>query len=373
MVLVDTVKAAAVMSALIRAPVVQNPNQNLVLADCGIGTNPVNESWSTSRQMNWYTGPVWTSPDETNIFLPNMVAEMPYGNGEYPWNFKGASATFPGGDTWSAWIEDGTPEPLLAGKAMSTKGGGTTLQCYTYRGRPVGPSASSDTNCVSAFVCNHRNGPTPWASIPAPGTPPPPPDNNTVFTNPPSTNVSFGGVLGINVEASPRYAVWYGTIGHLLSSIIFTNDGVCSPKPFANRRNSTVTARCRGSYGTPLNILPVLFEAFKNLGSLPGSDGLFVHNHGPAPFANDTSDDTVTLPSAFNLTVSDTITGEVKGFMGYEITWPEQTIGIHCHECNTTKFDDVYNAAIASAFQMLQPIYSQVVIESKCTQDVLCW
>ncbi|CAI0653050.1 unnamed protein product [Colletotrichum noveboracense] len=370
MALINTLHAASAMSSIIQPSfAMTNPNQNLVLADCGIGTNPLNESWSTSRQMNWYKGSIWPSSDETGFFSPDMMVEMPYGDGEYPWNFKGASATFSNGETWSAWIEDGTPEPLRAGKAMSTKDGSTTLWCYTYRGRPVGPSATGPTSCQSAFVCNHReDGPTPWSV----GTTP---DNGTVFTVPPAppANVSFGGILGVKVDVSPRPAVWYGTINHFLSSIIFTTEGICSPNPFANRMNSSVITRCKGSYGTPLNILPVLFNVFKNLGSLPASDGLFFHNHGAAPFANDTSDDTVVLPTTFNLTVTDTISGEVKGYMGYEMMWPERSLGIHCNECNNTKFNDAYNSAIASAFQALHPIYSEVIVESQCTHDVLCW
>ncbi|KAF9877034.1 hypothetical protein CkaCkLH20_05300 [Colletotrichum karsti] len=370
MSVVNTFQAASAFSAVIQPAVsMVNPAQNLVLADCGIGTNPLNQSWSTSRQMNWYRGPIWSSPDETDPASPDLVVEMPYSDGKYPWNFEGASATFSNGETWSAWIEDGTPEPLRAGKALSTKDGGTTLWCYTYRGRPVSASASSATSCVSAFVCNHReDGPTSW-SVGAPV------DNGTVLATPPSpaANVSIGGVLGIKVDASPRSAVWYGTIDHFLSSIIFTTEGICSPNPFANRRNSSVTARCQGSYGTPLNILPILFNVFKNLGSLPAPDGLFVHNFGAAPFANDTSDDTVVLPATFNLTVSDSTSGEVKGYMGYEMKWPEPELGIHCSECNNTKFNENYNTAIASAFQALQPIYSEVIIESRCTLDVLCW
>ncbi|KAL0943471.1 uncharacterized protein CTRU02_201358 [Colletotrichum truncatum] len=368
MPLLNTFQAATAMSAAIIQPTfaTTNPIQNLVLADCGIGTNPLNETWSTSRQMNWYQGSIWSSSADLSPTSPDLVVEMPYGDGRYPWSFHGASATFSNGDTWSAWIEDGTPEPLRAGKAMGTKDGGTTLWCYTYRGRPVGVTPSGNTTCVSAFVCNHReDGPTPWVTGASPS-------NGTAAITPP-TDTSFGGILSVKTEASPRRGVWSGTISHFLSSIIFTSEGICSPNPFANGLNSSVITRCQGSYNTPLNILPVLFNAFKNLGSLPGPDGLFVHNHGAAPFANDTSDDTVTLPVTFNLTVSDTITGEVKGYMGYEMKWPETAIGIHCNECNTTKFNENYNAAIASAFQALHPIYSQVVIESKCTLDVLCW
>ncbi|OLN86950.1 hypothetical protein CCHL11_04561 [Colletotrichum chlorophyti] len=346
--------------------------QNLVLADCGIGTNPENQTWSTSRQMNWYNGPIWIAPPEVDPASPAQVIEMPYGNGKYPWNYEGASATFSNGETWSAWIEDGTSEPLRAGKAMSTKDGGTTLWCYTYRGRNLGPSASGNTTCVSAFVCNHlENGPTPWSSFPLTDAPP---DNNaTSSTDTPVHNTSVVNTLNVKIDVSPRPAVWHGTINHFLSSILFTTEGICSPNSFSSRLNSTVTARCQGANHSPLNFLPVLFNVLKNLGSLSGTGSYFEHNHGPAPFANDTSDDTVTLPSTFNLTVFDSASGELKGFIGYEIKWSEPAIGIHCNECNITKFDEDYNNAIASAFDVLYPAYSQIVIESQCTFSVLCW
>ncbi|WYZ38434.1 hypothetical protein EsH8_III_000348 [Colletotrichum jinshuiense] len=371
MTITRTLKALAAMSSLGLHNLAQtNGDQNLVLADCGIGTNPLNQTWSTSRQMNWYRGAIWSSSAEADPAPPDLVVEMPFNGGKYPWNFEGASATFPNGETWSAWIEDGTPEPLRAGKAMSTKDGGTTLWCYTYRGRPVGTSASGNTTCVSAFVCNHlENGPTPWISVPSASASS---VNSTIFTGTPG-NAANGSTLSVKVDVSPRPAVWYGTMGHFLSSILFTADGVCSPNPFSNRLNSSVTARCQGTNDSPLNFLPILFNVLKNLGSLPGPDGYFVQNRGPAPFANDTTNDTLTLPSTFNLTAFDAATGELKGFIGYEVKWSEPDIGIHCNECNATKFDSAYNSAIASAFDVLYPTYSQVVIESKCTFNVLCW
>ncbi|KAI3552175.1 hypothetical protein CABS01_06512 [Colletotrichum abscissum] len=370
-----TLKAFTVISSLnpfnLHRLAPSNADQNLVLADCGIGSNPENLTWSTSRQMNWYKGAIWSTPAETDPAPPDMVVEMPYNDGKYPWNYEGASATFSNGDTWSTWIEDGTPELLRAGKAMSTKDGGTTLWCYTYRGRPISMSASGNSTCISAFICNHlENGPTPWARLPGVWVPTDNGTGSTGGTNKPSAE---GRTLSVKVEVSPRPAIWYGTIAHFLSSILFTTDGYCSPYPFSNRLNSTVTAHCQGTNATPLNFLPVFFNALKNLGTVPGSDGYFVYNHGPAPFANDTSDDTLTLPATFNLTAYDMATGELKGFIGYEIQWPEPGMGIHCSECNATKFNDEYNTAIASAFDVLYPAYSEVVIESNCTFATLCW
>ncbi|KAK1996347.1 hypothetical protein LX36DRAFT_723455 [Colletotrichum falcatum] len=367
-----TLKALTAMSSLnLQHHAHVNTDQNLVLADCGIGSNLENATWSTSRQMNWYKGSVWSTPAETDPALPDLLVQMPYGHGKYPWNFEGASATFPNGETWSAWIEDGTPETLRAGKAMSTKDGGTTLWCYTYRGRPLGPSVSGNSTCTSAFVCNYlETGPTPWARAPGAAVPS---DNGTVFTDTSNNSSAVGNTLAVKVEVSPRPALWYGTINQFLSSIIFTNSGICSPNSFSNRLNSTVTARCQGTNDTPLNFLPIFFNVLKNLGSLPGPDGYFIHNRGPAPFANDTADDTLTLPATFNLTTYDMATGNLKGFIGYEIVWPEQGMGVHCNDCNTTEFDTNYNAAVASAFDVLYPTYSQVVIESKCTFNTLCW
>ncbi|TDZ68389.1 hypothetical protein CTRI78_v002120 [Colletotrichum trifolii] len=412
MVLLNTIKAAAAMSAILdvnKSSAQPYSPQNLVLADCGIGTNSSNITWSTSRQMNWYKGPVWLSAAEDDPVTPDLAVEMPYGDGQYPWTYKGASAVFPNGDTWSVWIEDGTAEPLRAGKAMGTKDGGTTLACYTYR-RPLGASIAANgqggTHCVSAFVCNNgkdgprsalppastSDDPVPDAPIPSiavpgasatgapdlgasssdtPGPGPAAPDNGTTY-QPPFAN-SSSATLGISVEMSPRPVVWYGTVSHFLSSVRFTSSGICSPAPFENGENSTVTARCQGTVDSPINILPILFDAFKNLGSLSGPGFFAVTPGSSAPFANASSDTTLTLPATFNMTVSDEATGIVMGYMGYEVTTPEHSLGIHCYECNATKFTDNYNSAIAAAFNVLQPVYTQVAIKSRCTFDMVCW
>ncbi|KAG7106383.1 hypothetical protein HYQ44_013979 [Verticillium longisporum] len=191
------IKGAALALSLAAVSIAQeNWNQNLVLADCGIGTNPENATWSTSRQINWYHDAIWPTSEEINPIAPDQAVEMPYGDGKYPWNFEGASAILPNGDLWSVWINDGTPEPERAGRASSPMNGGTELWCYTYRNRPISTAVSNSSSiCVTAFICNHLGtGPTPWTTAPgAPvqNPPPAPPgaSGSPVPPSPPATDL----------------------------------------------------------------------------------------------------------------------------------------------------------------------------------------
>ncbi|RXG44496.1 hypothetical protein VDGE_20723 [Verticillium dahliae] len=276
------ISGAALALSLAAVSIAQeNWNQNLVLADCGIGTNPENATWSTSRQINWYHDAIWPTSEEINPIAPDQAVEMPYGDGKYPWNFEGASAILPNGDLWSVWINDGTPEPERAGRASSPKNGGTELWCYTYRNRPISTAVSNSSSiCVTAFICNHLGtGPTPWTtapgapvqnpppappgasgspvppsppgipgpppspappgqSEPAPPSPPPPPSTPPAAELPPSpTSPSApenARSLKVSVDLSPKPAVWLGTVDAFLSSIKVAATNICQPLPIAN-------------------------------------------------------------------------------------------------------------------------------------------
>lgn len=147
------------------------PKENLVLCDCRIGDNKAHPDWSTSRQMNWYQELSWPQTTYSYPEAPDMAVQVPFKDGIYPWVPKGATATMPNGNVWSAYIEDGTPDGFKAGSAVNTKESGQLLNCWAYRGRPVSAAINKTVNhdavCWSAFVCNRDNHPPPvpgtWA------------------------------------------------------------------------------------------------------------------------------------------------------------------------------------------------------------------
>ncbi|KAH7368742.1 hypothetical protein B0T11DRAFT_350297 [Plectosphaerella cucumerina] len=360
MAVLSTISGVALACVLLLTPVSCQVNlqQNLVLADCGIGDNPENLTWSTSRQMNWYRGDIWSSSTESNPATPDQVVELPYGDGKYPWNYQGASASMPNGDLWSVWIEDGTPELLRAGRAYSPREGGTDLWCYTYRDRPISTSISNaETICVTAFVCNHReNGPTPWSSTseppPAPLPPaselPPAPAPEPTSAPPPAETDPDMRTLRVATQFSPKPAIWLGNTDTLIASIS-TNDGICDPNPIRNGLNSTVTFTCSITNQT-LDVYPLFLSAIRNLGSHRGTGGWFGSSTGLNP--NATSDDRLRLPQSGSFVAVDDDTGGLQGTFG------------------CSYFDAEYDTAMSSAFTPMYPTYNRFVLESKCTAPV---
>ena len=64
-----SVKLAAVGALLATAQAqskIRHPNEDLILADCGIGDNKDHPKWSTSRQVNWYKDIKW--PEDASSF-----------------------------------------------------------------------------------------------------------------------------------------------------------------------------------------------------------------------------------------------------------------------------------------------------------------
>ncbi|KAH6691331.1 hypothetical protein F5X68DRAFT_188444 [Plectosphaerella plurivora] len=360
---------------------VTNYQQNLVLADCGIGDNPENITWSTSRQMNWYSGAIWASSNELNPATPDQVVELPYGDGKYPWNYQGASATMPNGDLWTVWIEDGTPEPQRAGRAESSREDGTDLICYTYRDRPISTSISNaNTICVTAFVCNHReNGPTPWSSTgeapPSPPQPPPPaselppvPPPEPTSAPPPAEDPEPDlRTLRVATQFSPKPAMWLGTADTLIASIEIRN-GFCDPNPVRNGLNSTVTFTCSIMNQT-LDVYPLFLNAIRNLGSHSGPGGWFGSSTGLNP--NATSDDRLRLPQTGSFVATDDDTGDLQGTFGWAVV-NAPTMVSHCFACNNSYFDPEYDTAMSSAFVPMYPTYNRFVLQSKCTSPVVC-
>lgn len=150
----------------------RTPNENLVLADCGIGLGY--NGGSTSREMIYYPGDVWTGNGaDTN--RPTMMVNVPW-SGSYPWGQKGGvSSRMPNGDVFSVYINPSIKDPIAAGDAWHMYEMNLPLKCYSYHQDKI-YKLDDGKWCSSAYVCNHRGTPAPHVNpAPAPVNPSPPP------------------------------------------------------------------------------------------------------------------------------------------------------------------------------------------------------
>jgi len=129
--------------------------ENLVLADCGIGTIPGQPTWSTSREVLYYPSDVWTIDGTPN--RPTMMANVPW-DGSYPWRSNGVDVKLPNGDKFSIKISPGIPDLGWAGWATHTYDS-TTLICWAFHQERL-YKLDDGKWCSAAYVCNHRNNPT---------------------------------------------------------------------------------------------------------------------------------------------------------------------------------------------------------------------
>ncbi|RBR25732.1 uncharacterized protein FIESC28_01485 [Fusarium coffeatum] len=156
----DFTAALTALAFLSHAPLAysQNtPNENLVLADCGIGLG-VNGG-STSREAIYYNGDVWTGQGE-NTNKPTMMVNVPW-TGNYPWGWVGF--TMPNGDEWAVLNDLNVKDPNEAGIAHHSYEPTKDLTCYSYHRDRVFQLADGKW-CSSAYVCNHRGRPDPNSS-----------------------------------------------------------------------------------------------------------------------------------------------------------------------------------------------------------------
>ncbi|KXJ88950.1 hypothetical protein Micbo1qcDRAFT_112782, partial [Microdochium bolleyi] len=142
--------------ACLPGSVAQNsPYENLVLADCGIGYGA--NGGSTSREMIYFSGDVWTG-NGLETYKHSMMVNVPW-SGDYPWGQAGgAHATMPNGDRWSVYIDRSIKDPNAAGDAWHSLENHKPLKCYSYHWDKVLQLADGKW-CSSAYVCNHRGKP----------------------------------------------------------------------------------------------------------------------------------------------------------------------------------------------------------------------
>ncbi|KAI8180797.1 hypothetical protein K4K51_002384 [Colletotrichum sp. SAR 10_75] len=133
----------------------RSPYENLVLADCGIGLGA--NGGSTSREMIYYPGDVWTG-NGLDTYRPTMMVNVPW-SGSYPWGQAGGvSATMPNGDVFTVHIDRSIKDPNPAGDAWHKYELEKPFKCYSYHWDKVYQLVDGKW-CSSAYVCNHRGRP----------------------------------------------------------------------------------------------------------------------------------------------------------------------------------------------------------------------
>lgn len=145
--------AAGVLYSLPFSFAQNTPNENLVLADCGIGLG--SDGGSTSREMIYYSGDVWTGND-LDTHKPTMMVNVPW-SGSYPWGQAGGvSASMPNGDAFTVHIDASVKDPNAAGDAWHKYEMEKPLKCYSYHWDQV-YQLDDGKWCSSAYVCNHHD------------------------------------------------------------------------------------------------------------------------------------------------------------------------------------------------------------------------
>ncbi|KAF6812293.1 hypothetical protein CPLU01_14929 [Colletotrichum plurivorum] len=152
------------------------PKEELVLADCGIGTRPNGDS--TSRQFAYYSagrspGRDTNGPD--HWVNPDMIANVPW-DGSYPWRNSGVDVKLPNNDRFHIWINPAIKDWSSSNKQYA--GGASHIfephpfQCWGGHGRHVFNLADG-TKCTSAYICGHETDAVPQ---------PPKQENSVKFT-----------------------------------------------------------------------------------------------------------------------------------------------------------------------------------------------
>lgn len=373
----------------------KNPNEDLILCDCGIGDNKNEPEWSTSRQVNWYKDIKWPESAFSYPDAPDQAVEVPFEGGIYPWVPSGATATLPNGDVWTAYIEDGTPDGFKAGTAVTTKEGGETLNCWAYRGRPVSAALnttiSKDTICWSAFVCNRDDHPPPRpedmggetsSSATSSASP-----TTSVFTTEPATPVTTitegapsdpsptvapqPGALHLSAAINPRFVNWPNTWDAFISKFVWDQTSGDCVGPEVRGDGYNMTIECGGiQLDEDSHMTLLLIKALRDL----GLNSLWFNQNPKIPEgmgtgANSTS--WVVMPEAFTLSATDTASQTVIGYLSYNTKYDGFLAG-PCSTCETVRFDKNFFNPIIAAMQGTYPQYWNYTVQGQCEPWMVC-
>ena len=386
--------AGFVLVASVAASVVaqSDPQEDLILCDCGIGDNKAHPSWSTSRQMNYYKSLTWPPTVETYPRAPDMAVQIPYGDGTYPWVPSGATAKMSNGDVWTAYIQDSTPDGFKAGTAVSSKNGGDKLNCWAYRGRPVSAAINTTVNhdaiCWTAFVCNHNSRPPPPASgmgskTSTLTTASAAPETSFISATPPAGETRTGsqggghpmptanpktGKLLIAASVNPRFVTWQGSWIDFIKDFIWDqNTGKCLDIPISgNGYNISVDcAGIRVDQDTSLTML--LIQALQNV----GVESQWFSQSPPVPGLVQNSSSWVIMPSALTLQATDASTNQIVGYITYKTNYNGFITG-PCSVCDTSRFNKNFFNPIIAALEGSYPKYTSFTVQAECSPWMVC-
>ncbi|KAM5344992.1 hypothetical protein ACJ41O_010854 [Fusarium nematophilum] len=387
-----TAKAAAIAALLTITHAQQFRNEDLILADCGIGDNPDHPKWSTSRQMNWYQNIVWPEAAYKYPEAPDMAVEIPFRDGIYPWTPEGATARMPNGDVWTAYIEDSTPDGFKAGSAVTTKEGGQMLNCWAYRGRPVSAAlnktANPDAVCWSAFVCNRDNKAPPrpgdmgshTSSLTTASAPP----ATSFASRPPATPVPSptggepvptadpnAGKLFVSTSVSPRFLNWPSTWQSFIEKFAWDQEtGKCVAEPIKGD-GYTINVECAGiQIDSDSHLTLIMIKALHDV----GLNSTWFNQNPTVPGqnkSNSTSEHWVIMPESFNLQAVDVSHQNVIGYLSYNTTYDNFLTG-PCRTCETTRFNKEFFDPILAALKGTYPLYNSYNVEAQCSPWMVC-
>nr|CEG05224.1 unnamed protein product [Fusarium clavum] len=388
-----SVKLAAVGALLATAQAqskIRHPNEDLILADCGIGDNKAHPKWSTSRQVNWYKDIKW--PEDASSFpaAPDLSVEVPYGSGQYPWNAKGTTVKLSNGVVWTAYINPAVADGMPAGSAVTTKEGGQELNCYAYRGRPVSAAlnktVTADAVCLSAFVCNRdKQAPPRPSDMSSPTstlqTKPAPPATTFVSTSPATPSPTGGneppppadpnaGKLFVNALVSPRFINWPNTWQAFIEKFAWDRQtGKCVAQPVKGD-GYTINIDCAGIQIDSDSHLTLLL--IKSLNDLGMNSTLFNQNPIVPGKRNTTADHWVVMPEAFSLQAIDVAHQNTVGYLSYNTSYDNFLSG-PCSSCDTKRFDTQFFNPILTAMKGTYPRYNSYNVEAQCSPWMACY
>jgi len=388
-----SVKLAAVGALLATAQAqskIRHPNEDLILADCGIGDNKAHPKWSTSRQMNWYKDIKW--PEDASSFpaAPDLSVEVPYAGGQYPWNPKGTTVKLSNGVVWTAYINPAVADGMPAGSAVTTKEGGQELNCFAYRGRPVSAAlnktVTEDAVCLSAFVCNRdKQAPPRPSDMSSPTstlqTKPAPPATTFISTAPATPSPTGGnepppptdpnsGKLFVNALVSPRFINWPNTWQAFIEKFSWDRQtGKCVAQPVKGD-GYTINIDCAGIQIDSDSHLTLLL--IKSLSDLGMNSTLFNQNPIVPGKRNATSDHWVVMPEAFSLQAIDVAHQNTVGYLSYNTSYDKFLSG-PCISCDTKRFDTQFFSPILAAMKGTYPRYNSYNVEAQCSPWMACF
>ncbi|KAF5022301.1 hypothetical protein F66182_5651 [Fusarium sp. NRRL 66182] len=382
--------SAAAIGALFTATQTQaqlHPNEDLVLADCGIGDNKAHPKWSTSRQVNWYQDLQWPSDPSKYPAAPDMAVEIPYNDGKYPWTPQGVTVTMPDRLVWTAYIKDSTPDGFRAGSAVNSKENDYELSCYAYRGRPVSAAlnktANPDAVCWTAFICNRdEKAPTrPESPTSSLQTSPAPPAT-TFVSQPPATPTTTppsdepappvdpnSGKLFVSASVSPRFLNWPNTWQAFIEKFSWDRDaGKCIAEPIKGD-GYTINVECAGiQIDSDSHLTLIMIKALHDL----GMNSTFFNQNPTIPGKrNSTADHWVVMPEAFSLQAVDVSHQTVIGHLSYNTTYDNFLSG-PCSACETKRFNKQFFEPILEAVKGTYPLYNSYNVQAQCDPWMAC-